>query len=151
MTDAIINVNGDNVQVLQVLFLTTLITLLPSILVMMTSFTRYIVVFSFLRSAMGTQQTPPNMVLIGIALFLTLFTMGPVLTQIQTAAYEPYLAEEISQDEFFQRAQVPLKGFMLDNVEPGAINLYCDLPGWSAPPTGRRPWSCPSGWWCPPS
>ena len=133
MTDAIINVNGDNVQVLQVLFLTTLITLLPSILVMMSSFTRYIVVFSFLRSAMGTQQTPPNMVLIGIALFLTLFTMGPVLTQIQTAAYEPYLAEEISQDEFFQRAQVPLKGFMLDNVEPGAINLYCDLAGLERP------------------
>lgn len=73
-----ININGDNVQTLEILFLTTLISLLPSLLVMMTSFTRYIVVFSFLRSAMGTQQTPPNMVLIGIALFLTMITMSPV-------------------------------------------------------------------------
>ena len=93
MTDALINVNGDNVQALQVLFLTTAITLLPSMLVMMTSFTRYIVSFSFLRTAMGTQQTPPNVVLIGMALFLTLFTMGPTLTEIRTQAYEPYMAE----------------------------------------------------------
>ena len=113
MTDALINVNGDNGQALQVLFLTTAITLLPSMLVMMTSFTRYIVSFSFLRTAMGTQQTPPNVVLIGMALFLTLFTMGPTLTEIRTQAYEPYMAEEISQQEFLDRAQVPLKDFML--------------------------------------
>ena len=75
--DALINVNGENVQTLQILFLTTLLTLLPSAVVMMTSFTRYIISFSFLRSAMGLQQNPPNMVLVGIALFLTLFTMSP--------------------------------------------------------------------------
>ena len=69
--DALINVNGENVQTLQILFLTTLLTLLPSAVVMMTSFTRYIISFSFLRSAMGLQQNPPNMVLVGIALFLT--------------------------------------------------------------------------------
>ena len=78
--DALINVNGENVQTLQILFLTTLLTLLPSAVVMMTSFTRYIISFSFLRSAMGLQQNPPNMVLVGIALFLTLFTMSPVNT-----------------------------------------------------------------------
>ena len=83
MPEGLINVNGDNVQTLEVLFLTTVIALLPSILVMMTSFTRIIISLSFLRSAIGTQQNPPNMVLIGIALFLTLFIMNPVLTEIQ--------------------------------------------------------------------
>ena len=107
--DALINVNGENVQTLQILFLTTLLTLLPSAVVMMTSFTRYIISFSFLRSAMGLQQNPPNMVLVGIALFLTLFTMSPVISEIQTTAYEPYIAEEITQEEFLQRAEKPLK------------------------------------------
>ena len=89
--DALINVNGEQVQTLEILLLTTLITLLPSILVMMTSFTRYIISFSFLRTAMGLQQNPPNMVLVGMALFLTLFTMSPVVDTIRTQAYEPYL------------------------------------------------------------
>ncbi len=127
MTNALINVNGDNVQALQVLFLTTLITMLPSLLVMMTSFTRYIVVFSFLRSAMGTQQTPPNVVLIGMAIFLTLFTMSPVFSQIKTDAYDPYVAKQITQEEFLQKAEVPLKDFMLRQTETSSINLYCDL------------------------
>ena len=74
MPEGLINVNGDNVQALEILFLTTMITLLPSFVVMMTSFTRYIISFSFLRNAMGTQQTPPNLVLVGLALILTFFT-----------------------------------------------------------------------------
>lgn len=127
MSEALINVNGDSVQTLQVLAMTTLITLLPSLLVMMTSFTRYIIVFSFLRSAMGTQQTPPNMVLVGIAIFLTLFTMQPVLTQINTEAYQPYIAEEISEEEFIERAQVPLKEFMIRQTEKTSINMFCDM------------------------
>ena len=131
--DALINVNGENVQTLQILFMTTLITLLPSLVVMMTSFTRYIISFSFLRSAMGLQQNPPNMVLVGMALFLTLFTMSPVLSQIQTDAYEPYVAEEISQDEFLQRAQVPLKEFMARNTEQSSLDLFCELSGTEAP------------------
>ena len=133
--DALINVNGENVQTLQILFLTTIITLLPSMLVMMTSFTRYIISFSFLRSALGLQQNPPNMVLIGMALFLTLFTMSPVLNQIQTQAYEPYVAEEITQEEFLARAEVPLKDFMLENMEPSSLELFCDLAGVDAPTT----------------
>ena len=104
-----------------------MITLLPSLLVMMTSFTRYIISFSFLRSAIGTQQTPPNMVLVGMALFLTLFTMAPVVTQIQKEAYEPYKQEEISQEEFLDRAQVPLKEFMLRNTKTSTLNMFCDL------------------------
>ena len=81
-TDALLNVNGTNVQALEILFFTTMMMLLPSLVVVMTSFTRYVVVFSLLRNAMGTQQTPPNMVLIGMALILTLFTMNPTLSAI---------------------------------------------------------------------
>ena len=143
MTDALINVNGDNVQALQVLFLTTAITLLPSMLVMMTSFTRYIVSFSFLRTAMGTQQTPPNVVLIGMALFLTLFTMGPTLTEIRTQAYEPYMAEEISKQEFLDRAQVPLKDFMLRQTETSSINTYCDMGKIDRPADGEAAMDLP--------
>ncbi len=131
--DALINVNGENVQTLQILFLTTLLTLLPSAVVMMTSFTRYIISFSFLRSAMGLQQNPPNMVLVGIALFLTLFTMSPVISEIQTTAYEPYIAEEITQEDFLQPAEKPLKEFMAGQVEESSLKLYCDLAGLDTP------------------
>ena len=131
--DALINVNGENVQTLQILFMTTMVTLLPSMVVMMTSFTRYIISFSFLRSAMGLQQNPPNMVLVGMALFLTLFTMSPVVSEIQTTAYEPYVAEEITQEEFFQRAEIPLKEFMARNTEQSALDLFCGMAGVDIP------------------
>ena len=131
--DALINVNGENVQSLQIILMLTLVSLLPSAVVMMTSFTRYIISFSFLRSALGLQQNPPNMVLIGVALFLTLFTMSPVITQIQTTAYEPYVAEEISQEEFIARGEVPLKEFMIDQTEPSSMDLFCDLAGVDTP------------------
>lgn len=133
MSEGLININGESVQVLQVLFITTVLTLLPSLLVMMTSFTRYIISLSFLRTAMGTQQTPPNMVLVGLALFLTLLTMSPVFAQIQTDAYEPYVAERIDEEEFMDRAAVPLKGFMLDNTEWTTLRLFCDLGNIEAP------------------
>lgn len=131
--DALINVNGENVQALEILFLTTMITLLPSALVMMTSFTRYIISFSFLRSALGLQQNPPNTVLVGIALFLTLFTMSPVISQIQTTAYEPYVAEEITQEEFLEKAEIPLKDFMIRQTETSSLELFCDLSGNEVP------------------
>ena len=134
MTDAIINVNGGSVQMLDILLLTTVLTLLPSLVVMMTSFTRYVVVFSFLRTAMGTQQTPPNTVLVGMALVLTLFTMTPTLDSIRVDAYDPYVAGEISQEEFFDRAQDPLKSFMLDNTEISSLELYCEISGTEPPP-----------------
>lgn len=131
----LININGDSVQVLDILLLTTLITLLPSLVIMCTSFTRYVISLSFLRNAMGTQQTPPNMVLVGLALFLTLFTMGPVVSEIQSTAYEPYINEEITQEEFFDRAKAPLKTFMLRQTEPSALNMYCSMAGISVPET----------------
>jgi len=133
MPDNLISINGDNVQTLEIIFLTTLLMLLPSMVVMMTSFTRYIISLSFLRTAMGTQQTPPNMVLVGIAIFLTLFTMTPVIEQINQEAYTPYVNEEISQEEFFERAQVPLKRFMVDQTENGPMYLFCDLAGEDRP------------------
>ena len=134
-TDAIINVNGDSVQALDVTLLLVTITLLPTLVVMMTSFTRYVVSLSFLRTAMGTQQTPPNMVLIGIALFLTLITMNPVLTQIETEAWEPYTNQEISQEEFIDRASLPLKQFMLDNTEWNTVEMYCNMAHIDSPET----------------
>lgn len=127
ITDSLVNINGDSVQTLEVLFLTTLIALLPSMLVMMTSFARYIISLSFLRTAMGTQQSPPNMVLVGIALFLTLITMNPVITRIETEAWEPYTAQEISGEEFIDRASVPLKQFMLDNTKWDTLEMFCNL------------------------
>lgn len=127
MLDGLININGDRVQTLEIVFLTTAIMLLPSILVMMTSFTRYVISLSFLRSALGTQQTPPNIVLIGLALFLTFFTMGPVLEEVRVQAYEPYVEEQITQEEFMDRAQVPIKEFMVRNTDPNTLRMFCNI------------------------
>ena len=134
-TDALINVNGGNVQALDIMLLLTVITLLPSLVVMMTSFTRYVVSFSFLRTAMGTQQTPPNSVLVGMALILTLFTMTPTLNSIKTDAYDPYTQGTIDQEEFFQRAQVPIKDYMLRQTEISSMALYCDMLDMEVPGT----------------
>ena len=134
-TDALINVNGDSVQALEILFFTTVLMLLPSLIIMMTSFTRYIVAFSFLRNAMGTQQTPPNMVLIGMALILTLFTMTPTLNAVNEEAFAPYQAEEIDQVEFFERAQVPFKRFMARWTALESMELYCRMAGVDEPET----------------
>ena len=127
ITDSLVNINGDSVQTLEILFLTTMIALLPSMLVMMTSFSRYIISLSFLRTAMGTQQSPPNVVLVGIALFLTLITMNPVITQIEREAWEPYTEQEIGAEEFIDRASLPLKQFMLDNTKWDTLEMFCDL------------------------
>ena len=131
--DALINVNGENVQSLQIILMLTLVSLLPSAVVRVPSFARYIISFCWLRSALAVQQSPPNMALVGVALFLTLFTMSPVITQIQTTAYEPYVAEEISQEEFIARSEVPLKEFMIDQTEPSSMDLFCDLAGVDTP------------------
>ena len=137
-TDAVINVNGDSLQALDITLLLVVITLLPTLMVMMTSFTKYVVSLSFLRTAMGTQQTPPNSVLVGMALVLTLFTMTPTLDIIKTEAYDPYVAGNITQEEFFDRAQLPLKRFMLRNTEPGSLQMYCQMAGEEAPTTSEE-------------
>lgn len=135
MADAIINVNGDSIQALDITLLLVVISLLPTLVVMTTSFTRYVVSLSFLRTAMGTQQTPPNMVLVGMALILTLFTMTPTLNTIKAEAYDPYVDGQITQEEFFDRAQLPLKRFMLRNTEIASLELFCGMSGEPAPAT----------------
>ena len=133
LDNAIINVNGDAVQVLDISLMLVVITLLPTLVVMMTSFTRYVISFSFLRTAMGTQQTPPNLVLVGMALILTLFTMAPTMDAIVSTAYEPYSDGLITQEEFFDRAQDPLKRFMLNNTEIQSLELFCRMSGVEGP------------------
>ncbi len=127
MYDALINVNGEQVPTLDILLMLTIISLLPSLLIMVTSFTRTMIILSFLRTAMGVQQTPPNMVLVGISIFLTLFIMNPVISEINTQAYTPYKNNEITQEEAIDRAQVPLKRFMLRNTETSSLRLFTDI------------------------
>lgn len=114
---------------LQVLFLLTIITLAPSILIMVTSFTRIIIVLHFVRSALGTQTTPPNQVLIGLALFLTFFIMSPVFTQINTEAIKPLSAGEITKEEAFQIGVAPIRTFMLEQTEVKDLRLFMDIAG----------------------
>lgn len=125
--NSLISINGGNVPALELMVLLTIISLLPTIIIMMSSFTRIVIVLSFTRNALGIQQTPPNMVLVGIALFLTLFIMDPVIDKINTEAYQPYKEQEITQEEALERAQVPLKEFMLKQTEISAVNMYTDL------------------------
>ena len=105
---------------LQILFLLTILTLAPSILILTTSFARIIIVLSFLRQAMGTQQTPPTQVLIGLGLFLTLFVMGPTWTEINEKALQPFLNEEISQTDALKKAEMPLKEFAVYGYDDAA-------------------------------
>lgn len=124
MNDLLTQLNGGNVPTLELLFMLTLAALLPSIVIMMTSFTRTIVILSFARNAMGVQQSPPNMVMVGIAMFLTLYIMSPVIERINQEAYQPYLREEISQQEAVERMVVPLKEFMLRNTRQDTLDNF---------------------------
>ena len=127
MNDLLTQLNGGSVPTLELIFLTTLVALLPTIVIMMTSFTRTIIILSFTRNAMGVQQAPPNMVLVGIALFLTLYIMSPVINRINDEAYQPYVNEEISQEEALERMVVPLKEFMLRNTEVNTMETFINL------------------------
>lgn len=124
MNSPILNINGNSVETLEILFIMTLITLAPSIVIMMSSFLRIVVVLSFTRTSMGIQQTPPNMVLIGIALFLTFFIMNPVIQTVNSDAYAPYKRGEISQIQALKRAEKPLKRFMLKQTDPESLNMF---------------------------
>lgn len=129
MNDLLTGLNGGNVPALDLIILMTMAALLPSIVVMMTSFTRTIIILSFTRNAMGVQQSPPNMVLVGIALFLTLYIMNPVIGRINEEAYQPYIQGEITQQEAVERAGGPLKEFMLRNTEKNTLDHFVRLSG----------------------
>ncbi len=121
--------NGGLTSTLQIMLVITLISLAPSILIMVTSFTRIIIVLHFVRSALGTQTTPPNQVLIGLALFLTFFIMSPVFTNINDNAIKPLTAGDITQEEAFEAGIKPLRDFMLDegNTRPQDLRLFMDI------------------------
>ena len=112
---------------LRILLILTVISLAPSILIMVTSFTRIIIVLHFVRSALGTQTTPPNQVLIGLALFLTFFIMSPVFTEINTTAIQPLSKGEISQEEAFEAGLKPIRTFMLEQTNVKDLRLFMDI------------------------
>ncbi|NKB20100.1 MAG: flagellar type III secretion system pore protein FliP [Alphaproteobacteria bacterium] len=120
-------------RIVQIIALITVLSLAPSILVMVTSFTRIIVVLSFLRNALGVQQTPPNAVLISLALFLTAFVMAPTLEQSYKAGIAPLLANEINEEEAFNRSVKPVHGFMMNHVREQDLKLFLEIS--KAPPT----------------
>lgn len=126
---ALVNVNGNSIPTLDIILMMTILTLIPSIVIMMTSFTRIVIILGFLRNAMGIQQAPPNMVLTGLAIFLTLFIMNPVLKDINTNAYEPYKEGIITQEQALDRASVPIKDFMLKQTEVKSLNMYKEMSG----------------------
>ena len=109
---------------LQVILLLTILSLAPSILIMLTSFTRTIIVLSFVRNGMGIQQVPPTQVLIGLALFLTIFIMAPVWSQINEQALQPLIYQEITTSEALQRAQIPLRDFMFRQTREKDLALF---------------------------
>lgn len=115
---------------LQILILLTVISLAPSILIMVTSFTRTLIVLHFVRSATGMQTTPPNQVLIGLALFITLFVMSPVFTQVNEQALKPLAANEITTEEAFDRGLEPIRNFMFGQIRNETdLTLFCDIAG----------------------
>lgn len=115
---------ADVAVALQIIFMITILALAPSILIMLTSFIRIVIVFSFLRRALGTQTMPPDQVLVGLALFLTFFIMMPVFTEINDTALQPYLAEEIGWQEGLERAGRPIRTFMLRQVSEKDVALF---------------------------
>jgi len=123
-------------SILNLIIILLVLTLIPTIIMMMTSFTRVIIVLSFTRSAMGTQQLPPNQILIGIALAITLFIMAPVIDEINETAYKPYMEEEINIMQALEIAQKPLSEFMYSQVrtEPKSLNLFLNMAGQDVSP-----------------
>ncbi|MGA7787698.1 MAG: flagellar type III secretion system pore protein FliP [Xanthobacteraceae bacterium] len=126
---------GLNERIIQLIALMTVLSLAPSILVMMTSFTRIVVVLSLLRTALGTATAPPNSVVISLALFLTAFVMGPVFTRVYDTGVKPLVANQITVDQAFERGAIPLRGFMEKNVREKDLQLFQSLSGDKPPDT----------------
>jgi len=124
-------------QTLQLLALLTVLSLAPAILILLTSFTRIIVVLSFLRSALATQQMPPNQVLIGLALFLTFFVMAPTWKDVNANALQPYMRGEMKYEEAFERAMSPVRSFMFKQTREKDLALFVELSDIKRPQTYR--------------
>lgn len=123
------------VNSLKVIIALTVLTLAPAILIMMTSFTRIIIVMSFLRQALGTQQMPPNQLLVGLSLFLTAFIMAPHFTQINHEAIQPFLNSQIDQDEALNRGLAPLRSFMFNQTRDSDLALFVKMSKIAKPAT----------------
>ncbi len=126
---------GDVSVVVEIFLLLTVLSIAPALLIMMTSFTRIIIVLSLLRQALGTQQMPPNQVMIGIALFLTFFVMSPVWTTINEQALQPYLNKSISPEKAIEAATVPIRAFMMKQVRESDLALFVSASGEARPKT----------------
>jgi flagellar biosynthetic protein FliP len=129
LSDIVETLFGEDTQTVDIIILLTVLTLLPSIVMMLTGFTRIVIVLSFIRSGLGMQQTPPNQVIVGLALFLTLFVMSPVVTEVYENAYTPYSDGLIGQDEFFERAMAPTREFMLSQTYKTDMSFFIGLSG----------------------
>ena len=121
------NGEGGMATTVRILIVLTVLSLVPSIVVMLTSFTRIVVVLHFVRAAMGTQTSPPNQVLVGLALFLTLFIMSPVMTRINEEAIKPLDAGDITQEQAFEAAAQPIREFMYPQTKTKDIDMFCDI------------------------
>jgi flagellar biosynthetic protein FliP len=114
-------------RIVQIFLLITLVSLAPAMIVVVTSFTRFVVVLSFLRTALGTQQSPPHTVLVALAVFLTIFVMQPTFENIYNEAVEPLMSNKIDEKEAFVKASIPISQFMLKNVRDDDLRLFLDL------------------------
>src|SRR3972149_2684222 len=133
-----VDVTGTNGQVqmtmpVQILILLTLLSFLPAIIISLSSFTRIIIVFHFLRQALGTQEAPSNQILIGLALFLSFFIMSPTLTAMYDNAYQPWTKGEIDQEQAVERGAAPLKQFMLKSTREKDLQVFVEMSGGQKP------------------
>ncbi|HEY4135726.1 MAG TPA: flagellar type III secretion system pore protein FliP [Alphaproteobacteria bacterium] len=126
---------GSTARIIQLLALLTVLSIAPAIVMMVTAFTRIVVVLSFLRTALGTQQVPPNMVIVSLALFLTGFVMAPTFEKAYTDGIAPLIAEQITEEVAFQRTMAPVRSFMLAQVRQQDLKLFLDLSNAPAPET----------------
>ena len=123
------NVNGGGASPLTIVLLLGVVSLVPALLMMVTAFTRIVIVLGFTRSALGTQQIPPNQVIIGLSLFLTLFVMAPTFSQVNADAIQPLMKGKIQASQAFDKAQEPFKTFMLKQVREKDLGLFVKLSG----------------------
>lgn len=123
------------VNTVKIILMMTVLTLAPAILIMMTGFSRFIIVLSFLRQALGTQQMPPNQLLVGLALFLTFFVMRPAFEEINTGALQPFLANKMNQEQAMDAALVPLRRFMFSQTRDADLGLFVKLSKMGTPKT----------------
>jgi flagellar biosynthesis protein FliP len=123
------------VSAIKIILMLTVLTLAPAILIMMTSFTRIIIVLSFVRQALGTQQMPPNQLLVGLSLFLTLFIMAPFFNKINADAIDPFLNNRIGQQEAFEKAILPMRSFMFNQTRDQDLSLFVRLAKVDVPKT----------------